>query len=140
MDPLIERVIPVLTKFTQSSAYDIDAILLVGSHARGKARPDSDIDLVIISSQWTSLLSDRQWLQLFGKPLRIFKENYGLLTSLRVFYTDKEIEFGLTSPRWISFPLDPGTREVLEDGYRILYEREGYLSSLQKALPSFPST
>ncbi|HPP99821.1 MAG TPA: nucleotidyltransferase domain-containing protein [Termitinemataceae bacterium] len=135
MDPLIERVIPVLMEFTQISACDIDAILLVGSHARGEARTDSDIDLVIISSQWESLLSERKWLHHFGEPLRITQENYGLLTSLRVFYTDKEIEFGLTSPQWLALPLDPGTKEVLEGGYRILYERRGYLSSLQEALP-----
>jgi hypothetical protein len=52
-----------------------------------------------------------------------------MLTSVRVWYGDgREIEFGLTDERWAAVPLDEGSRQVIEDGMRILFERGNILS------------
>jgi hypothetical protein len=56
-------------------------------------------------------------------------EHYGLVTSIRVWYVDiLEIEYGITDERWVSLPLDEGTRQVMADGIRILFERGNILS------------
>lgn len=44
----------------------VDSILLVGSHARNSAGPDSDIDVVIISTNPEVLLSEQTWVHSFG--------------------------------------------------------------------------
>jgi predicted nucleotidyltransferase len=40
----------------------ISALALVGSHARQQAKPDSDIDFVIISDDATQLEKDISWI------------------------------------------------------------------------------
>ena len=108
---------------------DIRAAALVGSYARGAARADSDVDLVIIAADPTRYLSDVSWICQFGKPEHHQTEDYGLVTSLRVWYRDGlEIEYGLTDERWAAVPLDEGTRQVIEAGMRVLFERGGLLS------------
>lgn len=106
---------------------DISAVILVGSHARGEARPDSDIDLVIIAETSEKYLIERSWLENFGQPIRTEHEDWGLVQSLRVWYdSGLEIEFGFTSKDWISEPLDTGTQEVLGNGYRFIINKANY--------------
>jgi len=112
----IDNVITNCNKFA-SEHCDILAILLVGSYARNTQKESSDIDL-------------HDWLLVFGKPLSITTEDYGLITSLRVQYEKYEIEFGLGSTEWISEPIDPGTKKVLADGYKILFERNYILKNI----------
>jgi len=50
---------------------------------------------------------------------------------MRVWYSGGlEVEFGLCAEEWAALPPDPGTRRVLEDGFRILSDREGLLKRL----------
>jgi predicted nucleotidyltransferase len=103
---------------------DIHAVYLVGSHARGQARPDSDIDLVLLCEQPQAYLQDTTWLDRFGKPVSQQVEDYGRFTSLRVWYAGgREVEFGLTAPDWITEPLEGGTAEVIAGGVRVIYVR-----------------
>ena len=108
---------------------DIQAIALVGSYARAKATPSSDVDLALLVDEPGSYLADPGWINLFGSPARHQVEDYGRLTSLRVWYLDEfEVEFGLTDPGWAAQPLDEGTDRVLMDGVKVLYERKPLLS------------
>lgn len=112
------------------------ALALVGSHARGEARPDSDLDLIVISGVPDDLLGDPSWTAVFGAVESSAHEDYGLVTSVRVRYEGgEEVEFGITTPEWTALPLDPGTRRVLEDGARVLYDEEGLLTRAIDALP-----
>ena len=114
-----------------ASKIDIHAVALVGSYARGAAALKSDIDLVIIMDDPRSYLENTDWLQNFGMPEKQELEDYGLVTSLRAWFHDgKEVEFGLTTPVWISSPLDEGTRKTIRDGMQVLFEREHTLSPL----------
>ena len=106
----------------------IAALALVGSHARGEARPDSDVDLVLVSFDRQALLDDVTWPTVFGPVERVALEDYGFVQSLRVTYAEGlEVEFGVTGLMWTALPLDPGTKRVVDEGLRILYDPDGRL-------------
>ena len=112
---------------------DIKAVALVGSYARNAATESSDVDLVLITSRPQRYLLDREWTRRFGEIHRQQVEHYGKVTSIRVWYTDgREVEYGITDESWAAAPLDEGTRRVIEDGMRILFER-GHLLSRHQA-------
>ena len=112
--------------FTRS---DVLALAVAGSHARGTATSNSDLDLVLICKNTAQYLHNTDWTSRFGQVEQQKVEDYGLLTSLRVWYREgPEVEFGLTDERWAALPLDEGTRRVMEEGIRILFERGIILS------------
>ncbi len=113
---------------------DVVALALVGSYARGAARPNSDIDLVIISTSPGQYTADLSWVARFGGIVRHQIEDYGKVTSMRVWYRNGlEAEYGLTDEDWAAIPLDEGTRRVISDGMLVLYERGSILSRHQPA-------
>ncbi len=110
---------------------DIEAVLLVGSYARGTARADSDVDLVILTTQPERYLRSVAFAETFGIISRSTKEDWGRVTSMRVWYQDGlEVEYGVTLPDWAAQPLDPGTRQVIADGMRVIFDRQGALAGL----------
>jgi GrpB-like predicted nucleotidyltransferase (UPF0157 family) len=101
--------------------HDIAAVALVGSRARGSARLDSDVDLVILADDPMRYLGDTAWTREFGSPLRQQVEPYGRLTSIRVWYDGHlEVEFGFADESWAA---DAGGRDVIAAGIRILFDR-----------------
>ena len=110
----------------------ISALALLGSHARGDARPDSDIDFCVICPDARTLLEDRSWTEQFGPAIQLGLEPYGLVTSVRVRYRDgPEVEFGIAEQTWMAVPVDPDTAEVMRAGMRILHDPQ---DRLQRAL------
>jgi len=108
---------------------DVHAIALVGSYARGAARDDSDIDLVLLTDQPQKYLEELKWIESFGRLEKRQTEDYGKLTSVRVWYRDGvEVEYGITTPDWAASPLDAGTQEVILGGMIVLFERGNLLS------------
>jgi len=117
-----------------ASQPDIEAVALVGSYARNAATDSSDIDLVILARDPERYLRDLDWTRNFGEVARQQIEAYGVLTSIRVWYVDgSEIEYGITNQHWADMPLDQGTRRVISDGMRVLFERRPLLSGLQSS-------
>ncbi len=113
---------------------DVLAVALLGSYARGRARPDSDLDLVLVCSEPEHYLTDARWVLEFGKVRGLRREDYGKVTSLRVWYGNGlEVEYGIAGEDWADAPLDEGTRQVIADGMLVLYERNKLLSRLQSA-------
>jgi hypothetical protein len=113
----------------------VEAMALVGSHARGTARADSDIDLVLLVRDPAAFRADTGWLEaaLRARPMRWRDEDYGALWSRRVWVAegDGEIEFGFAAVAWGAVdPIDAGTRRVVGDGCRILYDPGGVLGRL----------
>jgi predicted nucleotidyltransferase len=103
----------------------------VGSHARGSASAESDVDLVILAHEPQRYLLERDWVLTFGTPRHEAVEDYGNLQSVRVHYEDDlEVEFGFTSIEWAGLPLDSGTRDVIEGGMQVILERGPILSRL----------
>ena len=106
---MLLNIIEALRQWAQKET-SIESVILVGSWARGTNRPDSDMDLCILTARQT--------------------EYDGACTSVRVWYEGgTEIEFGLVEPSWIALPLDEGTRQVLSDGYCVLYDRAGHFAN-----------
>ena len=127
----VEQIRDFLDKFVlwASRQADIQGIALVGSYARGDAKDDSDIDLVILTDLPQKYLAEVQWPKRFGTVEKRQDEDYGKLTSLRIWYQDgREVEYGITTPDWAAIPLDEGTRRVIVGGMIVLFERDNVLS------------
>ncbi len=130
----LSRVQQFLRDFTEwaQDRSDIQGVALVGSHARNAATEGSDVDLVIIVSDPSAYLQHSAWAQRFGTVERQQLEDYGKVTSLRVWYADGlEVEYGLTDETWATLPLDEGTKQVISRGMRVLCERGDILSRHQ---------
>lgn len=109
-------------------------LALVGSHARGEACPDSDIDLFVLCADARELIGNSGWTGEFGVVEEVVSESYGPTTSIRVFYNGgTEVEFGIADPAWANVPLDAGTQRVISDGIRILHDPIGLYEKARKA-------
>ena len=131
---IVGKINQFLSDVTQwaSSQSDIQALALVGSYARNAAKETSDVDLVLITTNRDQYLRDTSWIQNFGNIEKQQIEDYGLLISIRTWYTDgREVEYGITDERWAAVPLEEGTRRVIMDGMQILSERGDILSRHQ---------
>ena len=115
---------------------DVPAIAIVGSHVRGAARPDSDVDVILIVDEPACYLNESAWMKRFGQVLSVSHEDWGLVQSIRVHYADgMEVEFGITVRKWASTdPIDHGTKEVVSKGMRLLYDRDTLLESLMAVI------
>lgn len=109
---------------------DIRAIILVGSYARDTAKVTSDIDIVLLVDDPSMYIKDTCWTGFFGNVVRQQVEDYGKVTSLRVWYVDgKEVEYGLTTTEWAKLPLDEGTKKVIDDGMAVIYDPGDFFGS-----------
>ncbi|MHB9863721.1 nucleotidyltransferase domain-containing protein [Streptomyces sp. YIM S03343] len=127
----IGEVIERITHWARGRA-DIVGLLLVGSCARDAARPDSDIDVVLLTADESRYLSEDAWiLELgLGQPMRA--RQWGPITERRCSTASGlEVELGIGSPAWAKTdPVDPGTRRVVMDGARVLHDPAGILADL----------
>lgn len=116
-----------------SSRTDVAGLLLVGSWARGTARDDSDVDLVLLTDAPSlydaASLAGREQLGSF-----VATRTWGPITEWRfVSESGLQIEFCVGTPDWASTsPVDPGTRRVVSDGVRPLYDPRGLLAGIIK--------
>lgn len=124
---------PFLTAVKQwgNQNEDVRAIILVGSYARGEQKDGSDVDLVIITLNPSTYLNNN-FIYNFGKIHEYQKEDWGRVTSIRVWYDSPnfEVEFGITTPIWVEQPLDNGTIRVLSDGYKVILDKEDYFKDI----------
>jgi len=127
---------PILRQVTRWAAGrdDVAAVALVGSWARDAAKPDSDIDLILLTPAPAAFrppawLAEIEWP---SRPVRWQDEEYGIVWSRRIWLADgMEIEFGFGPLSWAQTnPLDAGTEQVIRDGCRILFDPQGILTRL----------
>jgi hypothetical protein len=137
-----ELIIATITDWMRAEPA-IQAMAIVGSHARRDARAESDIDLVLLATNPQMFRTSTSWLHAIGwarigvRPLKWRDEDYGALWSRRVWLEDNagEIEFGFALPEWAELhPLDPGTRRVVPNGCRILHDPMNILAALLAAV------
>jgi predicted nucleotidyltransferase len=119
---------------------DVRALVLVGSFARGEARPDSDLDVVLVTNNQHAYLDNTDWVSAFGRVGRVELEPYGTVTSVRAFYDDGlEIEFGIAPASWAAKPFDAGTEQVARQGIVVLLDRDGHATDLANAVAQRPN-
>ena len=114
----------------------VEAVAVVGSYANGSARPDSDLDVIILTAAAPAFVSDTRWTRAFGHVTTIAIEHYAPVESVRVRYADHgEVEFGFAPPTWAdSETVDAGTAGVVADGMLIFVDKRGRLAKLSRAV------
>lgn len=130
VERLLER-----TRIWAANRPGVVAAGLAGSWARDEARMDSDVDLAILTTEPRRYLEDETWVYDLG-GLRVVKtQEWGPMTERRfVLFSGLEVEAGIAPPSWASAePVDPGTREVVRDGFIVLHDPGGLLARLVAA-------
>ena len=120
------------------------SLVLFGSQARGDARPDSDIDFVVLAVDPEAFRADSSWIEAIDwsdagvKVTNWGDEDYGVVWSRRVWLSSgAEVEISFAPVAWASIvPLDAGTRRVILDGCRILHDPAGSFERLYEAVQS----
>jgi uncharacterized protein len=122
---------------------DVRAIAVVGSWARGAARPDSDLDLILLTDDPSIYIFDEAWTNGLPATAILFSRSWGAITERRLFVRspsaeigpDLEVELGVGLPSWAATePLDAGTKRVVSDGFRIVHDPYGLLEALLDAV------
>ncbi len=112
---------------------DVVGVALVGSHAHGVATQESDVDVMILTTNIEKYFQSEAWASLFGQVEKADVEHWGVVETLRCFYKGGlELEFNFASPSWAGVPVDAGTRRVVSDGMRILLDSQSVLETLQR--------
>ena len=114
---------------------DVQAIALVGSWARGTARADSDVDIVMITTEPDAYVSTDEWVGSLGITALLEPEGWGQLTARRGHTASGlEVEFGITTESWAQIdPIDDGTLRVVADGMEAIHDPDGLLERLIRA-------
>ncbi|MFP5115950.1 nucleotidyltransferase domain-containing protein [Bacillaceae bacterium C204] len=114
---------------------NIKGVAVVGSFARGDFHSNSDVDLTIISTNKDHTLEIIKNEFNFGNIESSTLEEWGILTSLRIFYGyGLEVEFGVVTDQWVKEPLDEGTKNVVINGFKIVTEKEDIFYSVRMFL------
>jgi predicted nucleotidyltransferase len=108
---------------------DIVAVAMVGSHARNQARPDSDVDIIILSTNPQQYIEHDEWISEFGEVEKKENETWGNVFTKRVFYEKGEVEFNFSTPEWAN-PKDEAVKRIVTDGIKILYDPKDIFSEL----------
>jgi predicted nucleotidyltransferase len=106
---------------------DVVAVALLGSWARGEARPDSDVDVVVVSRDHERRAARGAWPDL--PPFEtVRRRRWGMLLECRLALgSDTELEIGVVPERWA---LDAQTQRVARGGLRVVYDPDGRLDAL----------
>lgn len=118
-----EAVIARLTEWVQNRD-DVVGLAVVGSYAYNRPRMASDVDLVLLTTSPDNYLHDLAWAEPLDHRARLIRTaQWGPMSERRIRLTSGlQVELGITTPAWLSLPLDPGTANVLRDGHRILHD------------------
>lgn len=119
----------------------ISAAAVCGSWARGEARPSSDLDIVLLAAdpdRWRDLqLLAARLLPGSGFDLAAARAaDYGAVWSAHLrLRPEAELELSFAAPGWAcADPVDPGTRAVVEGGFRVLLDERGAFERLLAAV------
>jgi predicted nucleotidyltransferase len=117
---------------------DVLAAAMVGSWARGEARMDSDVDVVLLTEDAAPFIDADGWARELGAVSIIRTQRWGVLTERRLaLKSGLVVDVGLAAPSWASTsPLDPGTVRVVAGGLVPLHDPRRLLDELVVAVAS----
>lgn len=118
----------------------IKALGLAGSWAAERARPDSDLDLLILANNRQKYRENQVWLSdlLLPEPFRVVSHrsaDYGSVWSCHaLLQPDAQLELSFAGLEWaLTDPIDVGTRLVVSNGFRVIVDKERRLQQLVAA-------
>ncbi|SRR6266849_10092945 len=117
---------------------DLLALGLAGSWAHGNARPESDLDFLILTTDQDRYRQDEAWLSAIGledagyRTASRTSAQYGVVWSWHLYLEpDAEVELTFARLDWASTnPVDAGTNRVVKDAFKILIDKDGRLNAL----------
>lgn len=117
------------------------ALAVVGSWASGAAQSTSDLDLLVLTDDFSRWTAQGAWLlkleQCLGFPCSepVF-EAHGAAASWRAWLgCDVELELTIAGLDWAkTCPVNPGTRRVVSDGIRALVDKDSLLLAITEAV------
>ena len=112
---------------------DLLAAALVGSWARGSPQDDSDVDLLLLTTDPDVYTQHEEWVCGLAPGADLIRtQDWKAITERRLALSSGlEIEVGVGVPSWASTdPVDPGTRRVVGAGLRPLYDPTELLAAL----------
>jgi uncharacterized protein len=115
---------------------DLVAAAIVGSWARNEAREDSDVDLVLLTKRPSAYTDCEAWIHGLAPGARLVATgDWGAIIERRLrLPSGLEVEVGVGRPSWAdTAPVDVGTRTVVRDGLRPLFDPYGVLAALVAA-------
>jgi predicted nucleotidyltransferase len=119
-----------------SSRGDLVAVALIGSWARAEPRAGSDVDLVLLTEDPCAYLVHDAWIAELAPGARLVRVgDWGAIVERRLLLqSGLEVEVGVGRPSWAhTEPVDPGTRRVVRDGLRPIFDPTGLLAALAAA-------
>jgi hypothetical protein len=135
----LEQILAPIAAWARSRS-DVHGLALVGSWARGAARRDSDIDLMLLVPEPQTFRSDEHWLTEIdwaGGQVADWRDaEYGSAWSRHVALEPYcQIEFTFCAPSWAATdPIDAGTVNVVSGGCRVLVDKVQLFESLLTAV------
>ena len=136
-EPSQHRIAEVQALLSRASAWaaqrhDIRALALVGSWARGTARQDSDVDLILLSVEPETYVDGSDWLRGLAEGSLLAPKPWGAITERRLVLTGGlELDIGIGTPSWAGVsPADQGTQSVVARGFGSLYDPDDLLARL----------
>jgi predicted nucleotidyltransferase len=119
----VKRFLTSLVSFAERRD-DVRAVALVGSRARGAARRDSDVDVVVLTTDPHKYVDGCEWIEALPDATLLGTRHWGVLTERRlVLASGIEVDFGVVHHSWAStLPLDAGTARVARDGLGALHD------------------
>lgn len=136
----LDRLLAPITAWARSRS-DILALALIGSWARGAARPESDIDLIVLTTELRAFRDDKSWpTEIVWNGWRVAGWSdiaYGAAWSRHIRLEPAcEVEFTFCAPDWAATdPLDPDTAGVVSKGCRVLVDKDCLLKDVLTAVP-----
>jgi len=133
---MFEQFVQNLEAFAAAEA-SIEAVVIVGSWANGTAKPESDIDVIMVTSSTDRLLSEYTWVYKFGRSLSSDEEDYDLVHVLRAFYDGgMEVEFGITTEAWLADDQLKATGKILDTGCKVVYDPKNLIAAFREKAKS----
>jgi len=130
---IARQLIEIVTDWARH-AEDVRAVALVGSWARGEARADSDLDLVVLAIEPQAYQGERLPLpELAGFRVAERRQvRYGVVTSqVLTLEPPAEMELTFADLTWArTDPVDLGTASVVRGGFKVLIDKDGLLGRL----------